>query len=82
MAPRVSGVRMVHLESPYLSATELQHDERLELIECRAIAALRAQRGERARALYGEALELACESQNLMSGRVLRNYGRRFGADA
>jgi serine/threonine protein kinase/tetratricopeptide (TPR) repeat protein len=64
------------------AAIELQHEDRLELLECRATAALRAGRTEHGRALYAQAAELARESQNLMSGRVLRNYARRFGTAA
>jgi len=65
-----------------VAATELQHRDRLELLECRATAALREQRREQAQVLYAEALKLACENQNLISGRVLRNYARCFGAAA
>lgn len=64
------------------AAIELQHEDRLELLECRATAALREGRIEQGRALYVEAVELARQNQNLMSGRVLRNYARRFGTAA
>jgi serine/threonine protein kinase/tetratricopeptide (TPR) repeat protein len=63
-----------------VAAAELQPEDRLELLECRAVATLREGRNEPAQALYAEALRLACESQNLVSGRVLRNYARCFGA--
>jgi eukaryotic-like serine/threonine-protein kinase len=64
------------------AAMELQHEDRLELLECRAVAAERTGRREQAQALYAEAIKLASESQNLMSGRVLRDHARRAGAAA
>jgi eukaryotic-like serine/threonine-protein kinase len=64
------------------AAMELPHEDRLELLELRASAAMRSGAAAQARALYEEAVKLATESHNLMSGRVLRNYARRFGSAA
>jgi tetratricopeptide (TPR) repeat protein len=61
---------------------ELQHEDRLELLECRAVAAERRGRREHAKALYAEAVKLARESQNLLSARVLRDHARRAAAEA
>ena len=61
---------------------ELEHEDRLELLECQAIAALASDRQAAARSLYEQAARLARENQSLMSGRVLRNYARHFGTAA
>ena len=62
------------------AGTDLQFEERLELLELRALAALRARHSEHGKLLYARALALAGEQQHLISGRVLRNYARRFGS--
>ncbi|MDH5676210.1 MAG: protein kinase [Myxococcales bacterium] len=62
-----------------IAGLELEPEERLELLECQAMAALAAGREDRGRELYEQAAELARQSQDLLSGRVLRNYARLFG---
>jgi hypothetical protein len=65
-----------------VAAADLQPEDRLELLEFRATAALRSGRTEQARALYGELVALARQHRNLMSGRVLRDHAGRFGSAA
>jgi tetratricopeptide (TPR) repeat protein len=64
------------------AAVDLQPEDRLELLEFRATAALRSGRTAQARTLYAELVALARQHRNLMSGRVLRDHAGRFGSAA